>query len=181
MTPDGNFPASVLSACRARFPTVIRPPIRIMLGPMLTARVTVPVRRERAFATLADGWLYASWVVGASHIRRVDPDWPAVGSRIHYSLGLWPVLVRDTTVVRAVERPHRLDLEAKLWALGSAGIRLTLTEIQPGHTTIDMVERAISGPGQLVPGTAQDLLFAARNQESLNRLAALIIARPDRH
>ncbi|MFF0545443.1 SRPBCC family protein [Nocardia thailandica] len=147
---------------------------------MLTARVTVPVPCERAFATLADGWLYASWVVGASHIRRVDPDWPAVGSRIHYSVGLWPVLIRDTTVVRSVEGPHRLELEARLWSLGSAGIRLTLTETQPGYTTIEMVERAISGPGHLVPGPAQDLLFAARNQESLNRLAALIIARDGR-
>ncbi|MGW0324785.1 SRPBCC family protein [Nocardia sp. NPDC003183] len=144
---------------------------------MLTAQVTVPVRPERAFATLADGWLYASWVVGASHIGEVDPGWPAIGSRIHYRFGLWPVLISDTTVVRAIDPPHRLELEARLWSVGSAWITLTLDEQSPGHTTIRMVERAARGPAQLIPGMAQDLLFSARNQESLDRLAALIRAR----
>ncbi|MFD6389528.1 SRPBCC family protein [Nocardia sp. NPDC055029] len=144
---------------------------------MLTAEVTVPVDRGAAFATLCDGWLYASWVVGASHIGRVDPDWPAVGSRIHYRFGLWPVLISDTTVVRAVDPPHRLELEARLWSVGSAWIRLTLAEEEPGHTTIRMTERASGGPAQLIPGLAQDLVFAARNQESLERLANLIRAR----
>ncbi|MFD3506052.1 SRPBCC family protein [Nocardia sp. NPDC058666] len=144
---------------------------------MLTAQVTVPVPPPRAFASLADGWLYASWVVGASHIGEVDDDWPAVGSRIHYRFGLWPVLISDTTVVRAIDPPHRLELEARLWSVGSAWITLTLAEEQPGHTTIRMVERAARGPAQFIPGPAQDLLFAARNQESLDRLANLIRAR----
>ncbi|MDO3648178.1 SRPBCC family protein [Nocardia mangyaensis] len=144
---------------------------------MLTAEVTVPVDRGAAFATLADGWLYASWVVGASHISGVDPDWPAVGSAIRYRFGLWPVLISDSTVVRAVDPPHRLELEARLWSIGSAWIRLTLAEDEPGCTTIRMVERAARGPAQLIPGLAQDLLFAVRNQESLDRLADLIRAR----
>lgn len=144
---------------------------------MLTAEVTVAVDRAEAFATLADGWLYASWVVGASHIGKVDPGWPAVGSRIHYRFGLWPVLISDTTQVRAIDPPHRLELEARLWSVGSAWIRLTLTEAEPGQTTIRMIERAARGPAQWIPGPAQDLLFAARNQESLDRLANLIIAR----
>lgn len=144
---------------------------------MLTAEVTVPVECAAAFATLADGWLYASWVVGASHICRVDPEWPAVGSRIHYRFGLWPVLISDTTVVRAADPPHRLELEARLWSVGSALIRITLSEDQPGRTTIRMTERASSGPARLIPGPAQDIAFAARNQESLDRLANVIMAR----
>ncbi|WP_280348683.1 SRPBCC family protein [Nocardia neocaledoniensis] len=144
---------------------------------MLTAEVTVPVDPSAAFATLADGWLYASWVVGASHISEVDPDWPAVGSRIRYRFGLWPVLISDTTVVRAADPPHRLELEARLWSVGSAWIRLTLDEGAPGRTTIRMTERASGGPAQLIPGLAQDIAFAARNQESLDRLANLIRAR----
>ncbi|NKX88611.1 SRPBCC family protein [Nocardia coubleae] len=146
-------------------------------GLVLTAEVTVPVACEVAFATLSDGWLYASWVVGASHIREVDPEWPAVGSRIHYRFGLWPVLIGDTTEVRTVEPPHRLELEARLWSIGSAWIRITLAEAEPGHTTIRMTERAARGPASLIPGLAQDVAFAARNQESLERLAALIRAR----
>ncbi|WP_278261266.1 SRPBCC family protein [Nocardia sp. AG03] len=144
---------------------------------MLTAEVTVPVPPEQAFAALADGSLYASWVVGASHIGEVDPGWPAVGSRIHYRFGLWPVLISDTTVVRAIDRPYRLELEARLWSVGSAAIELTLTEAVPGQTTIRMIERAVRGPARFVPGPAQDLVFAMRNQESLDRLANVIRAR----
>ncbi|WP_324188972.1 SRPBCC family protein [Nocardia farcinica] len=54
---------------------------------MSDAEIIVPADIERAFAVLSDGWLYAGWVVGASHIRDVDPDWPGVGSRIHHSVG----------------------------------------------------------------------------------------------
>ncbi|MEV6429277.1 SRPBCC family protein [Nocardia sp. NPDC051463] len=149
---------------------------------MIEAEVTVPVAPERAFAALAEGWLYASWVVGASHIREVDPGWPAVGTRIHYSLGLWPLTVQDVTEVRAVDPPRMLDLEARLWPLGSARIRLNLDEVSPGVTRIRMTEHAMRGPGQLVPKAVQSLLLQPRNQESLARLSDLIIgkSRPQR-
>jgi hypothetical protein len=51
------------------------------------------------FATLADGWTYPLWVVGAAHMRAVDPAFPAVGSKLHHSVGLWPLLIEDTTEV----------------------------------------------------------------------------------
>src|SRR3954471_9339924 len=35
---------------------------------------------DEVFAQLADGWIYGAWVVGASHIRDVDAEWPAVGA-----------------------------------------------------------------------------------------------------
>ena len=31
---------------------------------------------EDVFAALGDGWLYPSWVVGASRMREVDETWP---------------------------------------------------------------------------------------------------------
>lgn len=48
---------------------------------------------------LADGWLYPSWVVGASRMREVDVKWPASRSRIHHSVGVWPALIDDHTKV----------------------------------------------------------------------------------
>ena len=42
---------------------------------------------DDVWSVLSDGWLYPLWVVGASRMRDVDPDWPAVGSRIHHSVG----------------------------------------------------------------------------------------------
>ena len=55
------------------------------------------------FATLADGWTYPLWVVGAAHMRAVDPAFPAVGSKLHHSVGLWPLLIEDTTEVVEME------------------------------------------------------------------------------
>ena len=39
--------------------------------PRVTRTVDAPA--EAVWAVLADGWLYASWVVGASRVREVDP------------------------------------------------------------------------------------------------------------
>ncbi|TLF74843.1 SRPBCC family protein [Nocardia cyriacigeorgica] len=146
---------------------------------MTEVEVTVPVPIDQAFAALADGWLYASWVVGASHIRVVDRGWPAVGTRIHHSVGLWPLTMQDVTKVTAVDPPHMLELDAHLWLIGAAWIRFDLDEPQPNLTRITMSERASRGLGSLIPGIAQDLFFTARNQESLDRLAHLIIGRAE--
>ncbi|WP_067653055.1 SRPBCC family protein [Nocardia harenae] len=147
---------------------------------MIEIGVTVEVPIDEAFATLTDGWLYSSWVVGASHIRAVDPEWPAVGSRIHHSVGPWPFTMRDHTTVLAVQEPHRLELEARLWPFGAAYVRLTLREEGPGRTRIEMAEKAVKGPGVVVPDLAQGLLLAPRNRESLHRLADLVRGRADK-
>ncbi len=74
---------------------------------------TVQVSPETVFKALSDGWLYGLWVVGASHIRGVDDGWPAVGRRIHHSVGAWPVLIEDNTEVVEVEPGRRLVLTAR--------------------------------------------------------------------
>lgn len=144
---------------------------------MSDAEIIVPADIERAFAVLSDGWLYAGWVVGASHIRDVDPDWPAVGSRIHHSVGPWPFTAKDVTVVRAAEPPRRLELEARLWPVGSAHITLELTATGPETTRIVMREHAMRGPGTLLPNSLQHAAIKPRNQESLARLCHLIVGR----
>lgn len=55
---------------------------------------------EQVWAVLADGWAFPSWVVGASRMRAVEPDWPAVGSKLHHSIGTWPAVLDDETQVR---------------------------------------------------------------------------------
>ena len=54
---------------------------------------------EDVFAVLADGWLFPTWVVGASRMRKVEEAWPQVGSRLHHSFGVWPALLNDETTV----------------------------------------------------------------------------------
>ena len=133
----------------------------------------IDVPPDAVFDVLADGWLYAGWVVGSSHIRDVDPDWPAVGTRIHHSVGPWPVHIQDETVVTAVEPGLSLSLEARGWPLGAAAVGLTLVPHGEGRTLVRMTEHIVRGPGRLLPAPVQALLVKPRNTESLARLADL--------
>lgn len=141
----------------------------------VTVTLDAPVEPAAVFATLADGWSYAGWVVGNSHIRAVDDDWPAMGSRIHHSAGAWPVQVEDTTKVLDVEPDRMLLLEAHLLRLGTAHIRITLTPNATG-TSITMAERLVAGVAGILPVPVQKLLLTGRNRETVRRLSDL--ARP---
>lgn len=128
---------------------------------------------EDVFAVLADGWDYGMWVVGAARIRDVEPTWPAVGSRIHHSVGLWPILISDTTEVEEVEAPHRLQLKVRAWPTGEGRVVLTMNPTGEGTTEVVMEERAVSGPATLMPAPVQDAMLHPRNVEALRRLAYL--------
>ncbi|MEU3767456.1 SRPBCC family protein [Amycolatopsis keratiniphila] len=140
---------------------------------MVDVKMTVDTSPERVFEVLADGWTYAAWVVGASHIRDVDEGWPARGTRIHHRVGSWPVLLDDITKVLVADPPRLLELEARAWPFGTARIRLELREAEPGATEILMAEHATRGPGRVLPEAAQALFLVPRNRESLRRLADL--------
>lgn len=144
---------------------------------MAEVATTVPTSPDRVFAVLADGWSYAGWVVGASHIREVDFGWPEVGTRIHHSVGPWPLVVDDVTEVVAVEPPYLLEIDARLWPFGAARVRLELSEPEPNVTRVRMLESAVRGPGRLLPQSLQTLLLVPRNRESLRRLSSLATGR----
>lgn len=139
--------------------------------------LTVHASVEQVFAVLADGWSFAGWVVGASHIRDVDAAWPRTGSRIHHSMGPWPLQVRDVTVVRAVEPPRLLELDARLWPVGAAVVRVELDEVAPNVTRVQLRERAVRGPARFLPSMMQAVLLVPRNRESLRRLADIATGR----
>ena len=81
-----------------------------ILRPRMTRSVAAPA--EAVWDVLADGWLYASWVVGASRVRDVDETWPSPGARLHHSVGAWPALLSDSTEVELAEPTRRLVLTA---------------------------------------------------------------------
>ncbi|MFI5894988.1 SRPBCC family protein [Actinoplanes sp. NPDC051513] len=141
---------------------------------------TVSTTPERVFAVLADGWSYASWVVGAAHIRDVDAGWPAVGTRVHHRVGLWPLHINDQTVVRAVETGKTLELDAQMWPLGAAMIRIWLEPVSATSTRIHMAETLTSGIGRLLPDAVQSLLLRPRNAEALRRLDDIAVHRESR-
>ncbi|GAA3047751.1 SRPBCC family protein [Actinokineospora globicatena] len=143
---------------------------------MAPVRTEVPVPPARVWDVLADGWTYASWVVGASHIRSVDPGWPAVGTRIHHSVGVWPAVIQDATEVVAADPGRSIDLEARVWPAGTAHVRLELLD-HGDRTTITMTEQPRRGPLALVPRFLVDALLIPRNRETLSRLSDLAAAR----
>ncbi len=141
---------------------------------------TIGTSPDRIFAVLADGWSYASWVVGAAHIRDVDGDWPAVGARVHHRIGPWPLQIDDQTRVVAMEPDRVLELDAKLWPVGTARVRMALEPIGPGTTRVRMGEVLDSGIGRLLPKAVQALLLRPRNAEALRRLDDLAVHREAR-
>jgi len=122
------------------------------------------------FDVLADGWSYASWVVGAARIRDVDPAWPSPGARIHHSVGAWPLLIDDTSSVEVWERDRECVLTVRAWPTGEGRVRITVAPEAEGCRVV-MEEQAVSGPARLLPKPLQDLSLRPRNHETLRRLA----------
>ena len=140
---------------------------------MATVRRLIAAPPDRVFAVLADGWSYSNWVVGSSHIRAVEPTWPADGARIHHSSGNWPLTLDDTTVVESVEPDRGLVLTAHGALLGSARIALGL-QAEGAATRVTMSETPSAGPGRWLHNPVSELALHARNTESLGRLAATV-------
>ncbi|WP_309065338.1 SRPBCC family protein [Microbacterium sp.] len=127
---------------------------------------------EAVFAVLRDGWLYPSWVVGASRMRQVDHGWPAVGTRLHHSVGVWPVLIDDTTVSLEWQPPERVVLQARGWPIGEAKILIEVRAKGDG-CLVRIHETPVKGPATLIPDLVADALVRWRNAETLRRLGYL--------
>jgi uncharacterized protein YndB with AHSA1/START domain len=125
---------------------------------------------------LADGWLYPLWVVGATRIRDVDKNWPEQGSRIHHSVGVWPLLINDHTEVLEAVPGRSIKLRARAWPVGEAEVDIRLSDIG-AQTEVTIQEDAVAGPGVLVPEPFKGLTLKWRNTESLRRLAFLVEGR----
>ncbi len=137
---------------------------------MSTTSRPISATPEQVWSVLADGWLYPLFVVGASRMRDVDDTWPAVGSRLHHSVGTWPLLIDDTTEVLEVEEDRRIVLKARGWPAGEARVEISLRPTADA-TVVTIVENATAGPGALIPKPVQDVQLHLRNTETLRRLA----------
>lgn len=144
---------------------------------MSTNHRLVHTTPERVWDVLADGWLYPLWVVGASRMRDVDQHWPEVGAQLHHSVGIWPLLLDDTTQVEEAVPGARLRLTARAWPAGSAEVLITLAAESEG-TRVSIQEDAKRGPGRMVPAPLRHAPLAWRNVETLRRLAYLAERRP---
>lgn len=131
---------------------------------------------EQVWATLADGWLYAAWVVGTSKIREVDDGFPAVGTKIHHAFGLWPLLLQDETEVLVCEPERHLVLQARGRPMGEATTAIDLVP-SGGGTALRLAETPTKGPGAWVNNPLAEAVLRHRLTECLTRLAPLVEGR----
>jgi hypothetical protein len=127
---------------------------------------------ERVFEVLADGWVFPSWVVGASRMRYVDDAWPAPGTQLHHSFGVWPVLLDDETTMLEWDPPRHAVMQPKGWPIGEALVTIDVKPRADG-CVVRIMEKAVRGPGTLVPAPLLDIPLYARNIETLKRLGFL--------
>ncbi|MPZ94902.1 MAG: SRPBCC family protein [Propionibacteriales bacterium] len=139
---------------------------------MITNTRAIEASPDKVWEVLADGWLYPLWVVGATRMRAVDDTWPAVGSKLRHSAGVWPLVIDDNTEVLEVEPGRSLRLRARGWPMGEAEVLITLAP-EGSRTRVDIVEDAVRGPGVLVPKFLRHPMIKWRNAEALDRFANL--------
>lgn len=143
----------------------------------VTRAMTCPPRA--VLDVLADGWTYATWVVGTSRIRSVDPGFPATGTRIAHSFGVWPAVIDDVTIVRSWDPERGIELQARGWPVGEARVRIEVAARGDG-CVVRIVEDAVRGPGTLLPKPLRTAVLVPRNVETLQRLANLAEGRATR-
>jgi uncharacterized protein YndB with AHSA1/START domain len=116
----------------------------------LTVTRETTASREQVWNVIADGWTYSQWVVGNTRMRAVDPAWPAPGSKIHHTIGIWPLVLNDETVVESCTPQEELVLLARGRPFAAARITLRLFDTQNG-TRIEMAEVPAGGPLNWIP------------------------------
>jgi hypothetical protein len=139
---------------------------------MVEVRRRINASPDAVFGVIGDGWTYPSWVVGAVRIRAVDDAFPAPGTRLHHSVGAWPLMIEDHTEVTTCDPGKRLILHARAWPAGAAVVDVELEPDGDG-TIVVMREDVVAGPGRLVPGRLRAVGLVVRNTETLRRLAYL--------
>jgi len=125
---------------------------------------------EQVFDVLADGWLFPLWVVGASRMRDVDDTWPAPGSALHHSFGVWPALIDDTTTVLQWEPSRLMVTRPAGWPIGEAKVTIRVKPRGSG-CLVRIDEQAVASPVAVVPSPVLDVPLHLRNVETLRRLA----------
>ena len=135
----------------------------------ITRRLMRDLTPRQVFDVLRDGRSYGDWVVGTRTIRAVDDGWPAVDTRIHYTVGYGPLRHDDQTVSTIYAPDARLELEAHAWPAGTARVAIT-AEAAEGGTLVTIDEHPQRGPAKLLHNPVLDVLVKARNVETLRRL-----------
>ncbi|MEV6764046.1 SRPBCC family protein [Streptomyces sp. NPDC051105] len=129
---------------------------------------------QAVWGVLADPARYGEWVVGPSGSMPLDQAWPAVGSRLLYTMRLGPWSADGVTTVRHQEPGSELELEASFKPLGTARIFLQLRPWGEEETLVICDEHPLRGLGGTLHNAATEALFLVRHRGMLARLARLV-------
>jgi hypothetical protein len=138
---------------------------------VVTVRRATTAGADAVWAVLADGWRLPSWVVGAARVAAVDRTWPAVGARLRYGIGAWPVVLPGSAAVTASTTARELALHGRT-PFGGVDVRVRIVDA-PSGCVLEITEDVVSGPAHLVPARVRAAAIGARNVETLRRLALL--------
>lgn len=141
---------------------------------MAEQQIVINASIDHVWQQVTDPWMYTGWVVGSSHIRGVDPDWPSVGSKVYHEVGGWPVTLKDNTEMVKIDAPRHLSMQARGWPLfGEARVELNLTSLDAGRTQVQMCETPTHGPGKWLDNPLIELMLKKRLHECLERLKTI--------
>ncbi|MFC9588899.1 SRPBCC family protein [Streptomyces sp. NPDC056944] len=123
---------------------------------------------------LSDGHRYGEWVTGTQQVLAADTHWPQVGARLRVRVGVGPLTLDDTCVVRICDPGHRLELEARAHPFGAARIAMKL--IPWGDNTLFILDwHPLRGPGTRMHGLPVDYIVAVRNGMMLTKLSRIAV------
>ncbi|WP_328564858.1 SRPBCC family protein [Streptomyces coelicoflavus] len=123
---------------------------------------------------LSDGHRYGERVTGTQQVLAADPKWPEVGARLRVRVGVGPLVVDDTCVVRVCEPGRRLELEARAEPFGAARIAMRL--LPWGEATLFVLDwHALRGPGIRMHGLPVDYLVEVQNGMMLTKPARIAV------
>jgi Polyketide cyclase / dehydrase and lipid transport len=123
---------------------------------------------DEAFDVLEDAYTYPPWVLGTRRIRRVDENWPAIGSVFHHAIGTSVAELHDSTKMLDRQRPSYIELEVRFRPTGVATVRLFVAPAGDG-SRVTLEETPTGGPFAWLPQLVTDPLLALRNGLSLGR------------
>lgn len=148
---------------------------------MATNERFMPVPPQAVWDVLADPDSYAYWVVGSKVIRDAEPEWPAVGSRFHHTIGAGPFKLSDHTEVVEADSPRLLRIRAKGRPAGTATVTMRMNpRPQASGTMVQMSENPDSVFGLLALNPLTHVFTIARNAESLMRLEEMALLHAER-
>jgi uncharacterized protein YndB with AHSA1/START domain len=131
--------------------------------------ISVSAPPEAVFAVLDDAYAYPRWVVGARRVRRVDANWPAVGSKFHHAVGNAAAELHDSSKILERQPPERIVLEVRFRPTGVARVAIDVQRDGEG-SIVTIVESPTTGPVSHLPDFVTDPLLFLRNALALQRL-----------